>query len=198
MLAGADQIAALGGLAVTGGRANAERALTAEPADADGDGVGDAWDACRGSADPAQVDGDGDGVGDACDDGVPAAVDPGPVPVPLPDPESAVCRAACGVPVIERVSAHTSAGRRRVVVQVTLDRGGTVYLTAEGRRGCAAVHCRWVAVAARRVAIPGGSATARLAHRTYRRFPRGRYHVHVRVEHAEGASPAATHGLRVR
>jgi hypothetical protein len=54
---------------VTGGRANALRALTGGAADGDADGVGDLWDSCPGLANAAQADHDGDGTGDACEDG---------------------------------------------------------------------------------------------------------------------------------
>lgn len=211
-------VEALSPLAVTGGRANAERALTGSAADADGDGDGDAWEACPGAADPEQADGDGDGDGDACDDGdadgVPDAADRCPTQpaaatrdgcavasLPAPslghDPGAIeVCAPACHVPVIEHVSARTSDRRRRLTVRVTLDRAGTVYVTADGR-SCRLGPCRWTAVAAKRVVVRRGSTTVKLTHRRHRRFPRGRYRVRVRVEHPAGTSPAATQILRI-
>jgi len=42
-------------------------AVTADPGDADGDGVADAIDNCPLDANSSQIDRDGDGVGDACD-----------------------------------------------------------------------------------------------------------------------------------
>ena len=65
---GVDALPTLAGLAVTGGRLDAERALTVTPADQDGDGVGNVWDDCPAANDPGQEDGDDDGTGDACDD----------------------------------------------------------------------------------------------------------------------------------
>jgi len=69
VLSAADPVPGLGKLAVTGGRANALRALTGGAADGDADGVGDLWDSCPGLANAAQADQDGDGTGDACEDG---------------------------------------------------------------------------------------------------------------------------------
>jgi hypothetical protein len=43
------------------------RLAACPPSDADSDGVPDAQDNCRTTANPNQSDGDGDGVGDACD-----------------------------------------------------------------------------------------------------------------------------------
>jgi subtilisin family serine protease len=68
VLNGAVPIAALASLSVTGARADALRAVSLTPADADRDGIGDAWDDCTGAADAGQADADGDGLGDACDD----------------------------------------------------------------------------------------------------------------------------------
>ena len=54
VLAGVDALPTLAGLAVTGGRLDAERALTVTPADQDGDGVGNVWDDCPAAHDPAR------------------------------------------------------------------------------------------------------------------------------------------------
>jgi Thrombospondin type 3 repeat len=62
----ADDNVHLSGLSVSGGRANAFRALTSN--DADDDGVADAVDTCPVHNNPAQAaDADGDGAADACD-----------------------------------------------------------------------------------------------------------------------------------
>lgn len=79
LLAGADRLEPLVPLSVTGGRLNAHRALTIQPGDGDGDGIGDVWDVCPAVPDPGQEDVDSDGVGDVCQDrdadGVPDARD---------------------------------------------------------------------------------------------------------------------------
>ncbi len=74
LLAGADRVPALDGLAVSGARANALGALEVvdPPApgpgtDPDGDGVAAGADNCPAASNPGQADHDSDGSGDACD-----------------------------------------------------------------------------------------------------------------------------------
>jgi subtilisin family serine protease len=65
-----DAVPALAGLASTGGRVNAAKAVayvTAGGPDADYDGVQDSADDCPADRNTDQVDTDGDGLGDACD-----------------------------------------------------------------------------------------------------------------------------------
>ncbi len=69
VLNGAVAVPALAPSAVTGARADAVRAVTLAPPDADRDGIGDSWDVCRLASDAGQADADADGIGDACDDG---------------------------------------------------------------------------------------------------------------------------------
>jgi subtilisin family serine protease len=229
VLSGADRVPGLSGLAVTGGRANALRALTGGAADADADGVGDLWDGCPGLADAAQADGDGDGTGDVCEDGdgdgitdprdgCPQTAAPGSAdgcaarPAAVPDRdgdgepdasdrcpgEPATTATGCPIAVIERLSLRAGEGRRRLVVRLELDRPATVNLTATRRRACSSGSCRWRTIGSKRVAVPGSSATAAVAHRTHRRFPPGRYRVRASVEDVAGTSPAAVRALRIR
>jgi thermitase len=223
ILSGADPVAALGGLAVTGGRANAHRALTAAAPDADEDGVGDAWDGCPGAFDADQVDRDGDGVGDACDDsdsdGIEDARDGCPTsPAPrsldgcpgttvsdgdrvedlVDNCQVVAATTNCPGATIVGLSARPVEARRRLVVRLRLTRPGTVYVTVAARRGCNAGRCRFKTVAARRVAVRDTFAAARLAHRRYRRFPSERYRVRARVEVTAGESSVVTRMLAIR
>jgi thermitase len=242
ILAGADAVAALGGLAVTGGRANAHRALTVTAPDGDADGVGDAWDGCPGTVDADQADRDDDGVGNVCDDsdgdGVtdardgcpdssaprsldgclgtidsdadglvdvvdncPAAGAPGTADgCPLSRggcPNEAAASGCLGATIVG-LSARPVDARRRVVVRLRLTRPATVYVTAAARRRCRTGRCRFKTVASKRVDVRDTFATAKLAHRDYRRFPRGRYRVRAKIEVTEGDSSEASRRLAIR
>ena len=191
-----DHPAALAGLSLTGGRANAAAALV----DTDRDGIPDPADNCRAVPNANQADADRDGVGDLCDstprgpdvdgDGKAALDDRCPTqPAATPD--------GCPAPVT-RPSDIDGDGRPDAsdacptVPALTPDRPARVTMKVE-RRVCARGRCRWSRVVQRSFSAGTGGATQYV-----RRLRRGRYRVTVTLTATAGTSAPVRRSFTVR
>jgi subtilisin family serine protease len=173
------------GKSVTGGRANADSAVTlagATPIDTDGDGVPDGRDPCptvfaqtaNGCPPPPPsaptplstfADRDGDGRTDALD-ACPAE------PAATPD--------GCPIPGLRSVAVTSVKRKHRVSVRVATDRRATVSFKVE-RKVCAK-RCRWRPAASNAVVTRNDVASFS------RTLSRGSYRVSVRLSSTAGQS----------
>jgi thermitase len=227
LLSSADPVPALQGRSVTGGRADAARALGAAGADADSDGRPDATDDCPAAADPAQADADRDGTGDACDP-TPRGSDPdGDGRGALDDACPALAaRTATGCPAADAdrdgrpdsadgcpsEAARTATGcpvpvLKRLSVQVARGRHFlTVRLAADRaasarvtveRRRCQSRRCRWAPTARRTVRVRTRPVAVTVRSPGGRGLPAGPLRVRAVLSSSAGTARAAVRSVRL-